>query len=756
MAENDIQPPTFESRALAPRPSGAHALYAGDGFADNPYASDAPTVTRASSPMSLASLLRYKWTMIITALAVAGGGLAGVWTLVAPKFRASAVIEVHPTKQVVAFNTDDNGAVPFYQQFLYTQCRKLTSPKVIERVLEREDVKRSAWLFGESTTLIDRLLGPSSAGARLTDGLDISAEHGSTLISVSVDAPDPHDAAMAANAIVEEYLLAATEEQQRRETGLAREREAREEALLEKIRLLELEAEEISKNLKVLTPGELVTAQRNRLDDLYAKMDELTLELDNLKSSLAALVADNPDADGSGGGDASAPANIAYEEDPTWANINEKLQAAIFDLDIADDTFGESHPKVVKLTKEIVVMTERLRSREAFLDQRGPLSPAIAGGAGSGAMALMSPEYLRRRIEAKEAEIANLAKLIERRSESFDDTFGGAGALAKKLKEIDYNRELYEQVKRRSDTQEIEKFAPASIEKESVATAPTFPNSDPRKKLSLAALLAAIAAGIAAAWGRAMLNVTVQAPSELTGGMSPAPFLGVLPLLRNPEAPRPLEATIQGECIRMVRTALMQRLSHEDHNVVQITSASAAAGKTTFALMLARSLAQCGKRVLLVDADLRNPTLARRLGVKTDSPGLIDSLISEGADAHTIMPSNVERLSVLPAGRPANPSEAEMLANGRLVQCLNRWRAQYDFVLLDSPPLLPVADARIMARHADGTILLAREGHSRREDVVESLACLSAVGAELLGTVMIGTRSSSRYGGGYYSYTHEE
>lgn len=733
--------------ALVPRQRVSPLCATGDGFAADagPSESAAPTTT---GPGPLSQLLRYKWTMVLVALFAAGAGLAGVWTLVMPKYRASAMIEVHPTKQIVAFNTEDNGVVPFYQQYLFTQIRKLQSPKVIQRVLAHEEVRQSAWLYGEPTTFLDRVLEPSSPEGKLSDALEVGVEPGSSLIEVAVNARNPHDAAAVANAIVDEYLKTVYQEKREQDHALNQKRRDREAALLEDIRQLEHQAEQYKQRLKVLTPEELVTSRRIRLDELLAKRDELELGIKNARATLReleALQAERPERP-----EEEDEPGALYPDDAVWARLYEELQTVRLELQMAGDEFGDAHPTMVRLRKRAAFLNERLRDRERTLDTLQPLrAQAPAGSNQASASVTLTPSAQRWRIKELENQSKNLQALIARQSAEFDDTFDYAEALDKKLREITYKRELYDTVKRQRDTRDIERFAPASIEKEATAFAPATPDNDPRKKLSLAALLGAILAGIAVAYGRALLNSTVQEPAELSSATA-APFLGMLPLLRHPEMPRPLEESIQSECVRMVRTALLQRLDGDGGAVVQITSAGPATGKTTFALMLARSLAQCGKTVLLVDADLRNPSVAKRMSLNVTSPGLIQSITSEAADSETILPTSTAGLSVLAAGRPASPSESEQLANGKLPVCLNRWRQQYDLVLLDSSPLLPVADARILARHADGTILLVREGHCRHRDVVDSLACLTTAGGELLGTVFTSSRRVSSYSSGYY------
>jgi capsular exopolysaccharide synthesis family protein len=188
---------------------------------------------------------------------------------------------------------------------------------------------------------------------------------------------------------------------------------------------------------------------------------------------------------------------------------------------------------------------------------------------------------------------------------------------------------------------------------------------------------------------------------------------------------------------------------------VQITSAGPASGKTTLAVMLGRSLAQSGKRVLLVDADVRRPSLARHFAFEP-SPGLMDVLADSTAEVRGIRVTSVPQLSVLTAGEWTRQEDFELLANGALSSVLERWRREYDLILLDSSPLLGTADGVILSRQVDGTVLVVRERHCRREALVAALATLSAAGGKLLGTVFVGTRHAGMYGYGYgYAYEYE-
>jgi len=214
----------------------------------------------------------------------------------------------------------------------------------------------------------------------------------------------------------------------------------------------------------------------------------------------------------------------------------------------------------------------------------------------------------------------------------------------------------------------------------------------------------------------------------------------------------------------MIRTALLNRLEGgvelrgPGGQVVQLASAGPGSGKSTLAVLLARSLAQSGKRVLLVDADMHRPSLAQHFAIAL-SPGLLDLLARgqggaggarEGeAGASAYHATSIPTLSVLPSGRSTRQEDQELLVNGTFSTLLAQWRGRFDFILLDGPPLLQSADAAILSRHADGTILVVRQRHCQRMALVEALAVLSSAGGKLLGTVFVGSGHEQVYGYGY-------
>lgn len=206
------------------------------------------------------------------------------------------------------------------------------------------------------------------------------------------------------------------------------------------------------------------------------------------------------------------------------------------------------------------------------------------------------------------------------------------------------------------------------------------------------------------------------------------------------------------ETFRILRTALMFSSSGPPPQVIQVTSAASGEGKTVTALNLASTLAESGRRVLLIDGDLRHPGCHELLGVPL-RPGLASYLDGSVDLARVVREIKSPRLSFISAGpRPANP--ADLVGSERMREALAELRGHYDFIVIDSPPVLPVTDAVLLSRTAD-SVLLVLKGHAAPGDQVRRARDqLVLSGARVAGVVVNNvTRSWGNYPL-YHSYPH--
>src|SRR5690606_10058028 len=205
----------------------------------------------------------------------------------------------------------------------------------------------------------------------------------------------------------------------------------------------------------------------------------------------------------------------------------------------------------------------------------------------------------------------------------------------------------------------------------------------------------------------------------------------------------------RAEPIRRLRTNMQfVELGQRSRSIV-ITSSIAGEGKTTTAISLAVSLADAGSRVVLVDTDLRLPSVADYLGLE-GGVGLTTVLIGRAELADAVQPWRDTRLDILPSGGvPPNPSE--LLGSNAMARLLAELATTYDVVILDSPPLLPVTDAAILSRMVDGTIVVASAAGLHKQQLRASLDALKTIDAHVLGIVVNKLRRKER---DRYSYDY--
>jgi capsular exopolysaccharide synthesis family protein len=228
--------------------------------------------------------------------------------------------------------------------------------------------------------------------------------------------------------------------------------------------------------------------------------------------------------------------------------------------------------------------------------------------------------------------------------------------------------------------------------------------------------------------------------------LSPTNLLGVGsgfgPIsVREPDSPG-------AEAYRALCSVILLSSIDNPPKILVVTSAMPGEGKSTVSCNLATALAQRGLRILLVDADLRCSSIHTQLG---RMPGLSTILASEPVPYRRHRPfADLPNLEVIPAGfRPSDPTE--MLASARMQLLMADWSAQYDHVIVDTPPVLPFADSLALSARADGVILVARSGVSRSKALLRARDVLSRSGANILGVVLNAVRRPEYY----YAYPQE-
>ncbi len=398
------------------------------------------------------------------------------------------------------------------------------------------------------------------------------------------------------------------------------------------------------------------------------------------------------------------------------------------------DTLGEKHPDMLRLRGDIQAAQDKLQA-----ELRNALR-ALEGDAQA----------------ARAREAALEASLAQARSESLE--VGRKGIEYNALRrEVEANKQLFQSLMSRSKETGLEsELTSTNVRIMEKAEAPRAPISPNRPRNYQLGLLIGLALGIGLALFFEHMDNTVKTPEDIKAlGM---PFLGMVPNVAQragqPAAARAANTASPdaavAEAYRVLRTNLIFSAPSEGGRALVLTSANPGEGKTTTTANLAVALALNGAKVLVVEADLRRPALHQHFRIKK-TPGLSDLIVSKCQASQAIQSTRFKGLQVLPCGYiPPNP--AELLGSVSMREIVQALRSCYDWVLIDTPPVLAMADTPVLCPLVDGVVLVVSAEQSPRPAVQRSVDQVMGVGGKITGVVLnrVDLRRNSYYYGQYY------
>jgi capsular exopolysaccharide synthesis family protein len=415
-----------------------------------------------------------------------------------------------------------------------------------------------------------------------------------------------------------------------------------------------------------------------------------------------------------------------------------RLQETALQSQIDQDAsqFGPAYPKLIQERASLKGVQESLHEEVHRIAERSKNDFKVAAKAEMGARKAYDADRMAaEKLNDKSIEYAILSK------------------------EADQSQELYQDLlKRLREAGILEGLHSSNVTVVDRASAPARP-SKPQVPLYLALGLGlGLFLGCCVALLCEAVDNKIQGAEEIEALR--IPLLGIAPQIdagrgsvammldaRQPD-------TAFGESVRRLRSGLLIARSGTPPQVLLVSSASPGEGKSTMALNLAISLSQYEKKVLLVEADMRRPVLCRRLGLQTNE-GLSVLLSNRDAANCVVSVHDNPNLDILPSG-PTPPYPAELLGSPRMHALMDQWRSEYDFVVVDSPPVLPVTDAQLLEEMADATVLLARVGYTTRAALSRAYNLLLThrkdAARPAIGVLLnfVARRSSAYYG--YYGY----
>jgi capsular exopolysaccharide synthesis family protein len=771
-----------------------------------------------SNPLAsdiIRSVFRYKWMILAIFVLVATPAIVAIWTQIVPKYRASAELRIRPIIPRLVFPTDENGMIPLYDSFVNTQVAIMRSSDVLQRVLDEQKIQKTQWYKNPPKSLKRRLSGNPDPPPmeRFRDALQVRPRRKTEIVDVAFTDPSAKDARLIVDTLLDHYIQYIGEMSDEDADKLYKELVDKYEALEKDISGREKTIAALLKSLKTQDPQTLISVQRIRLDDTKARLSALRQNIAMLESVIddsnapAPIVAStqikqpeyyvDPVWRGldlnvrnlehqiaTSGLTPKHPNMIKMQKDLEFAKKMRRLQETRLDEQWSDQQMDSpGAPTTVAQWRDqpIDVLGATVVAANAGIPGLGqglipiaqldnqtmnvvgaPVATTDTSAPVSGQGSISAEQQLA---QAKRQEKL-LDEEVQSQQKAFDQLFDTAQLLAEENNALNHKRTLFDAVRQRLEQKNMERNVRdviASVEVLTQALTSSRPYSDRRMTYTAMVLAMSLGMGGGIAFLRASRNRTVYTLKDMPYSLQ-APLLGHVPITQTKRSrKREIRKLSYGgkryesgliESIRLVRTTFLARLEHHGNGVVLITSAASGTGKSHFAMMLGESLARAGKKVLVIDADFRKRTLTEHYNL-SEKPGFLESLYSKSADKRHIFPTETIGLSVMPAGR-WNDDEAifEQTANGVFKTCMVQFREDYDIILLDSPPIMPVADATILSSQVDGTIMVERELVSHRDDLIDALTRLVSSGGRLLGTVFVGYDDGNGKDYGYsYGYS---
>lgn len=311
-----------------------------------------------------------------------------------------------------------------------------------------------------------------------------------------------------------------------------------------------------------------------------------------------------------------------------------------------------------------------------------------------------------------------------------------------------YRKQLDAMLTRYNELSATANIEPSSITKLDDARTPGRPVSPNMMVNLLIATILGIAVAVAVALMRELFDDRLRSIQDLESKLG-IRALGITPMSSRTEDlaedPGLLEA------YSAILTSMSFCLPSRSHNIVSFTSSQSAEGKSTTAFAIARRMAALGNRVLIIDGDLRRSSLATQAGHARPAVGLTDVLLGTATFESALLPHEQEGLDILPnSSTPAQP--VEVLSSQRLAQFLEEQRPKYSLIILDSPPVIGLADAPILAHLADATVFVVEANRAHHGQIKAALRRLRAANANVIGAVL--SKFHSRMAGYGYDYTY--
>ena len=688
---------------------------------------DIPRTLGLMSESLIAIVWRSRW--IILATTVAALVAAFVYLQKAtPIYTSTSRVYVEQIGPKVMTETEE-GIMTRAKNYLYTQAALLRSTPILTQVGAIPGIRQLRTLAN-----VDNLV------AYLKNSLQVNIGRKDDLINVSLNSPYPADAAQLVNHVVDAYITYHAT--QKRSTSaevlkiLQKEKAERGQELSEKLRAT---MDFKRKNMALAfdsKEGNIIVQKLSRLSTVLTEAQLMTIESESIYKSTKAMVGDPAQlkqfVETQRAKGVYIVAGGKRAELETTLNQLQRRRADRLRQLTAD------HPAVAALDAEITKARKELDRLDAKFAQSQ--------------VAVAEQQYLA----AKEKE--------DRVAKYFEEQRKEAVNLNEQLAQYTILQSEYEQTKKLCDilddrikelniTEDVGALNISILEVARPADSP----SEPQKARSMAiALVLGLMLGCGIALIRDWMDQRLRSAEEISAILG-VPVLGVIPsmsknqnIVTRGQKVHLDSGSAEAEAFRTVRTAVFFGAPKSETKTILVTSPAAMDGKTTIVSNLAIAMAQAGQKILVLDADFRRPMQHKIFETENGNKGLSSVLAGVTSLKEAIQATKVNGLQVMPCG-PDVPNPSEVLNSETFAELLEQLSKEYDRVIVDSPPVMPVTDSQILAARCDITLVVLRADRSTRKVSMQAREGILSVGGKILGVVVNDvSRKSGRYG--YYGY----
>ncbi len=680
-----------------------------------------------------------------------------------PRYKAKASLVIQDQRSVAVTNLNANNNPQDDEdsdEYINTQFQILRGRALGRRVVEKLDLVRrgvpaagSAGLLGSisaaraklSTWLRARLLGrvpaavppnpseretaqESAAIADFLAGVEVVPIRTTRLVEITYDSTDPAFATLAVNTLVNEYIQQNLDLRLVDIDNTLKWLEGQLDTSQAKVQAAEGAMAEYRQQQNALSldrGSNILGAQLSQLNDAVTKAKTARIEKQGVYEQLKGLDGKSPQVDGI----------AAVTQNPTIQGLRTQLSALQSEKARNADRWGENYPEMIKLNNSIATTEQQIAAEKTKVIEsiRNDYRSAVAG------------------------EQSLMAALENQKRQSMDLDRKSAGYTVLE-RQAAGEREIYQSLLTQDKELRVIRNSRANnIQLMDTAEVPKAPYVPDHRRDLLMSIVLGLTLAVGIAFGIEYLDDTIKTPDDVTRRLS-LPLLGLVPALRGDQPPM-LTTDVPhdfGEAFRSLRTSLVFTSRGEGARLLGVTSTQPLEGKTTTACNLAMVLAYGGARVLLIDADMRRPGLHRTMGIANDA-GLSHVLTGQARIREVVRPTSEPNLLVITAGRtPPNPSE--LLASDRMRELLRALsHSPFDWVIVDTPPVLAVTDAVVLAPMLGGFAFVIGAEMTRRGHVERAVELMQASGQPIVGVVLnrVDFDRNKYYYSRYYGYQYK-